>query len=233
MRISQLITRSAVLCAFAAAGAAHAQSANVTVQGLIVPPACSAQFVGGAELDWGSISHNSLSATTMTVLSHKDVTLQVSCDQGLTTHMALWAVDANPQSALVGIQIPESNSLNGNDATRIFGIGMDPITGKKLGNFTMIPTSSSYDQNVSSANYGFVQTSTHTETSFNVTPFKGSGAYQLTTDHTILDSANKPALASTFTYTMSVYPQLNTSSAITNAQEVPFSGAAQFYVRYF
>ncbi|WP_322011220.1 DUF1120 domain-containing protein [Paraburkholderia sp. J12] len=233
MRISKLATCLALLGTFASAGTAHAQSTNVNVQGLIVPPACSAQFAGGADLDWGTISHNSLSDKTMTVLKSKSVTLQTQCDDGLTTHMALWAVDANPQSALTGIRVPGTNGLNGDDSTRIFGIGMDPLTNQKLGNFTMIPTTSSYDGTVNSKNYGFVRTSTHTETNFSTSSFTDNSGYETNTDHTVVDAANNPAVANTFTYSFDVYPQLNKKSAISNSQEVPFNGTAQFYVRYF
>jgi hypothetical protein len=233
MRISQLIIRSAVLCTFAAAGAAHAQSANVTVRGLIVPPACSAQFVGGADLDWGTISHNLLNATTMTVLDKKTVTLQAQCDGGLTTHMAFWAVDPNASSALAGIRVPGTNNNNGEDSGRIFGLGMDPVTHQKLGNFTMIPTSSSYDGNANSTSYGTVKSTAHTETSFSTVDFNNNYGYLTGSDYTVLDTTNNPAVANTFTMALDVYPQLNKSSSITNAQEVPFSGTAQFYVRYF
>lgn len=232
MPISNQLKCLTVLCALATTGVAHAQSANVNVQGLIVPPACSAQFVGGADLDWGSISHNSLSPTTMTVLSPKSITLQTQCDDGLTTHMAFWAVDANPQSALPGIRVPTTENTNGEDPNRIFGIGMDPVTNQKLGNFTLIPTSTSYDGTVNQDFYGYVITSTHTETTFTSSLFRGHG-YRKNTDLTVFDLNGNAAVANTHTFSFDVYPQLNTSSAITNSQEVPFNGTAQFYVRYF
>ncbi|WP_322014294.1 DUF1120 domain-containing protein [Paraburkholderia sp. J12] len=232
MRLSKISTLLAGLCVIAAAGTAHAQSANVNVQGLIVPPACSAQFVGGADLDWGNISHNSLNSSSMTLLSKKNVTLQTQCDDGLTTHMAFWAVDANPQSAMTGMRVPGTNGANGDDSNRVFGIGMDPVTNQKIGNFTMIPTTTSYDGTVNETNYGYVKTSTHAETSFTASNLNGT-AYDKTADYTVLDATNNPAVANTFTYSFDVYPQLNKSTAITNSQEVPFNGTAQFYVRYF
>ncbi len=232
MRFSRLSTLAAALCACATFSTAHAQSANVNVQGVITPPACSAQFVGGADLDWGVISHNSLSAATMTVLTPKNVTLQTQCEEGLTTRMAFWAADANPASAMAGVRVQGTSTANGDDVNRVFGIGMDPVTNQKLGNFTMIPTSSSYDGTVSSTYFGWVNTSTHTETNFTRAAFDGYG-YQKNTDMTVYDTNSNPALANTFTFSMDVVPQLNNSSAITNTQEVPFSGTAQFYVRYF
>jgi hypothetical protein len=222
-RITRLAAMTAALCAWAAAGAAHAQSGSE-------PSACAANIVGGGDLNWGRLSHNALSPGGMTVLDPRPITLQVQCANGQKTHVAFWATDTNPQSAMAGTSV--NGAPNGNDPARIFGLGVDPVTGQKIGNFTLVARHSTYGDTTNGSSFGYVNTLAHSATSFVAASFSGIG-YGTNQEWTVLDSTGSPALASTFTFTFDVYPQLNTSKAISNAQEVPFSGAAQFYVRYF
>lgn len=211
------------------AGSAHAANPTINVSGKITPPACSASIVGGEDLVWDPISHNSLSDTTFTVLEAKPATLKVQCDNGLKTHMAFWAKDANATSAIAGVMVPGTSLPNGNAAERIFGIGMDPVTNKKIGNFTLIAKSSSFDSTENSTELGF---GGRGAVKFSSAVF-GWG-YKLTEDWTVLDvGTHLPAEANTFTFAFDVVPQINKKSEITNAQEVPFAGTAQFFVRYF
>lgn len=229
MRISKI----AVLCAMVAAGAAQAQTADISVKGKIAPPACTASFIGGGNLDWGTVSHNELSETNTTILSEKEVTLQVQCSEGQKTHIAFWATDPNKASALPGQKIPGyTNWDNGNAADRIFGLGMDPVTGKKLGNFTMISKSSAFDGTEQKTKFGYTRDMTGATNTFTLSDF-GWG-YMWNEQWTVLGADNaKPAAANTFTFTFGVYPQLNKKTEITGTQEVPFAGTAQFNVRYF
>jgi len=203
---------------------------TINVSGKIAPPACSASIVGGESLDWGSVSHNSLSENEFTVLPAKQATLQVQCEQGLTTHIAFWAVDSNPGSAIAGKNVNGIGS-NGNDSNRIFGIGKDPVTGKNIGNFTLAGKTSSYDGTVNDKKYGWTGGSGHNSTAFS-SQNMGWG-YKFSEDWTVIDDKDKAVAANLFTFTFDVVPQINKKSQITNAQEVPFACKAQFFVRYF
>ncbi|MEW5561943.1 DUF1120 domain-containing protein [Enterobacter asburiae] len=212
------------------AGSAYAANPTINVSGKITPPACDASIVGGGEnLVWDPISHNSLSNTTFTPLPPKSATLSVTCEDGLATHIAFWATDANAASAIAGIKIPGTIYDNGNVAARIFGIGMDPVTNKRIGNFTLVSKSSSYDGTENSSKFGYGGRGTE---SFAVSNF-GWG-YPTVEDWTVLDTTtNQPAVGTAFTFTFDVVPQINKKSEITNSQEVAFAGSAQFFVRYF
>lgn len=203
---------------------------DINVNGKITPPACTATVSGGSNLDWGSIAHTQLSATDFTTLPAKQAIISVSCPTGTTTSVALWMVDPNQSSAMAG---KDSNGRTGHGWTdRGFGLGLDPITQKPIGNFTMNPTQTSVDGTVNSSKFGYVTDSGHTATSFGVTSM-ASWAYKKTEDWTAVDSTGKPATGQNFTWTFDVEPQLNKSSNISNSVEVPFSGTAQVNVRYF
>lgn len=222
-----------ILGAMMAAGTAQAANTAINVQGKITPPACNAEMSVGADLNWGDIPHSTLNANDMTVLDAKTATLKVTCEPETKTSIAFWVTDANSASALVGKKIGTGGN-NGNDANRIFGIGFDPVTTKKLGNFTLIGKTSSFDGTENSTNFGYIDNgSAHNATNFAVMPFSQGWGMGLPQEWTVLDTTSKPASASDFTFTFDVVPQLNKKSEITNAQEVPFAGTAQFFVRYF
>lgn len=226
MKISSITA----LCAMALAGTVQAQTADVNVSGKIKPPACNASFVGGADLDWGTISYNTLSETNTTILDAKPVTLQVKCDDSLKTRIAFWATDPNHDSALVGQKVNNIGN-NGNDDGRIFGLGFDPATKKKIGNFTLVGTSASFDGTVNNSRYGHNSSGGHTGNTFDTQVF-GWGYHQNET-WTVVDANNQPAAGNTLTFSFDVVPQLNKKTELTSSQEVPFSGKAQVYVRYF
>jgi hypothetical protein len=203
--------------------------ATVTVSGTITPPGCTVSFSGSAGLNWNAIPWSSLSATAMTTLPSKAVTFQVQCPPGTLVTMAFWVVDPNKSSAQTG---PDTrNSPNHSIAERIFGIGLDPGTGQKLGNFSMIGVSASFDGKPATS-FGFTGSGSHDGTSFFSQPI--GWAMNTAEDWTIWDSANnKPASASVFIFNFDVEPQLNFKNKLSVTDEVSFSGAAHFNVRYF
>lgn len=221
----------ATLFTLIATTSVQADGSTINVSGKITPPACSAIVNGGDNLVWDPISHNSLNASTFTVLPAKPITLQVACDSGLMTHIAFWVTDPNRATAISGIQIPNTICNSGNDINRAFGLGIDPLTSKMIGNFTLVGRSSTYDGTSNTTNFGYTSGAGHSSTSFSAWPV--ACGYNFNEDWTVLDSTSKPASANLFTFTFDVVPQINNSTQITNAQEVPFTGAAQFYVRYF
>lgn len=218
-----------------AAGTAQAANTAVNVKGKITPPACSADISEGADLDWGSIAHSDLSDTDFTVLSAKPATIKVSCEDDTKTRIAFWATDANIASAIAGKKVPNTTGNNGNELRRVFGIGLDPVTGKQIGNFTMIGKTSSYDGTENNTYLGYTDSgSAHNVVNFAAKLFSEGWAIGSHQEWTVLDNTSKQAVsASEFTFTFDVVPQINKKSQITNAQEVPFAGTAQFFVRYF
>jgi uncharacterized protein DUF1120 len=208
---------------------------EVTVSGKILPPGCNAGFDGGADLNWGAIQWNSLHATEMTTLEAKQVKLNVQCPNGAKVGMAFWiGADPNQASALPGPDTPSSNqSKNHSLPEAIFGLGNDPVTQRKIGNFTIVGVDSSYDGTVSKAVYGVVADGTHSSTKFSAISM-GYPMYREVVDWTVWDeTTGKPALAAIHTFTFKVGPQLNAKSKLTASQEISFAGAAQFNVRYF
>lgn len=226
MRYSKLLLVSTIM----AAGSAYAAIPTINVSGKILPPACSANMVGGDNMVWDPISHNELSDTNFTLLVAQEATLQVHCADGLKTHVAFWAIDANPSSAVPGAKVPGTNLPNGNVTDRIFGIGVDPVTGGKIGNFTLIGKSSSYDGTVNDNNYGY--NTSKTSNTFALASF-GNG-YRFAEEWTVVEEGtNNPASANAFTFVFDVVPQINIKRLISNNEEVDFAGSAQFFVRYF
>lgn len=71
---------ASILFAAASGAAFAADTADLTVKGVIKPAACTPSFAGGGILDFGTISASTLSATAATALPAKDITLTVSCD---------------------------------------------------------------------------------------------------------------------------------------------------------
>lgn len=228
MQVTKVLFFSALALSFNA----QAQVIDVSVNGKTKPPGCKAS-IGGAGLSWGDISWASLSPTQMTTLPRKPITLQVQCPAGTKIRSAFWATDPKAASAQTGPDTPSANhAANHEDARRIFGLGMDPVTGQKLGNFAMISTGSSFDGTQQNAQLGFAGSGDHTATAFAATDI--GWAIPKDEDWTVWDStANAPAAASMFTFSFDVEPQLNTANKITATQEVEFSGLAQFNVRYF
>lgn len=218
-----------------AAGTAQAANTAVNVTGKITPPACSADISEGADLDWGNIPHSDLKDNTFTVLSAKPATLKVSCEDDTKTRIAFWATDANMASAIAGIKVPNTSGNNGDELRRVFGIGLDPITGKPIGNFTLIGKTSSYDGTENNTYLGYTDSGgSHNVVNFAAKVFSEGWAIGNHQEWTVLDNTTRQAVsASEFTFTFDVVPQINKKSQITNAQKVPFSGTAQFFVRYF
>ncbi|MEW5561944.1 DUF1120 domain-containing protein [Enterobacter asburiae] len=229
------IYKLAVLSTIMATGSVLAANPTINVSGKITPPACHANIAGDGNLVWDPISHNSLSNTAFTALEAKPATLQITCESGLTTRMAFWSVDANASSAAPGIKVPGTSGSNGENAARIYGIGLDPVTNNKIGNFSLIGKTSSYDGTENNQTVGYVDNgSGHNTESFGVANLTQGWGLGSTQEWTVLDVTSKtPALANSFTFTFDVVPQINKKSQITNAQEVPFSGSVQFFVRYF
>lgn len=216
-------TTSFLVCNYAMA------AMDINVHGVIAPNACTANVVGGDALDWGITQHANLQQTSLNNFTAKQVTLQVNCPANQS--VAFWATDPNTTSALVGINI--NNRVGHADPTRIFGLGMDPVTGNKLGNFTLNPISSTVDGKTNTNSFGYQVGGAHNGTSF-IKESNEKWSYKKSEDWTPWDeSTNKPALGTSFSWIFDIEPQLNRGDMITNAQRVEWQGTAQLNVRYF
>ena len=123
-----VVTASAALC-LAPLGAHAAQSADLTVKGMIRPAACDIDLSGGATADFGVISARALSATTPTVLPARIVTLTITCNPG----------------AKVGITTTDNRSGTVNDAasaaligTPGYTFGVGEVGGKNIGAYSLM-----------------------------------------------------------------------------------------------
>lgn len=202
---------------------------DINVHGIIAPNACTANIVGGDGLDWGIMQHENLKQTSINNFQAKQVTLQVSCPSNQS--VAFWATDPNENSAMVG---ENTDGRTGHaDASRIFGLGMDPVTGNKLGNFTLNPVSSTVDGVTNSTSFGYQNGGAHNGTSFSKV-LNANWSYKKTEDWTPWDETkNTPSAGKSFSWVFDVEPQLNRGDMITNAQQVDWQGTAQVNVRYF
>lgn len=202
---------------------------DINVHGIIAPNACTATVMGGEALDWGITQHESLNQTTLNNFPSKQVTLQVSCPSAQS--VAFWAIDPNENSAMIGQDIDGRKGHS--DIARIFGLGMDPVTGNKLGNFTINPVSSTVDGNTNSTSFGYQNGGAHDGTVFQRVN-NSDWSYKKTEDWTPWDeNNNKPASGKSISWLLSIEPQLNKGNMITNAQRVDWQGTAQVNVRYF
>ncbi|MGF6477643.1 hypothetical protein ABIE06_004500 [Pantoea dispersa] len=202
---------------------------DINVHGVIAPNACTASIIGGDSLDWGITQHENLNQTSFNTFPIKQVTLQVSCPSDQS--VAFWAIDPNESSAMVG---QNTSTHKGHaDITRIFGLGMDPVTGNKLGNFTITPVSSTVDGVINSTSFGYQNSGSHNSTAFSRV-LSSDWSYKKTEDWTPWDEATgKPASGKSISWLLAIEPQLNKGNMITNAQQVDWQGTAQVNVRYF
>jgi len=143
VKISKLATMLSVAGISALAPFIAQAATDANVKGVIGPSACFVDVPSGNDLDWGSIPWETLNKDTFTTLVPKTATITINCPQGTTANTAMWIVDADPTSALVGIN--NSGRTDRGDSGRILGIGIDPVTKNKIGNFVLNPVSINVD----------------------------------------------------------------------------------------
>ncbi|RZT39586.1 DUF1120 domain-containing protein [Cupriavidus agavae] len=127
------------LLATASVGVFAAESADLTVKGVIRPAACNVTLSSDGAVDFGTIPAQSLSATAATKLPEKQVTMTMSCDAA--AKVGYRVVDNRAASA--------SAILNGVDSTiaNTMGFGLGSVGGKNLGAFAIraLPADASGD----------------------------------------------------------------------------------------
>lgn len=231
MKTSKLATMLSVAGLSALAPFIAQAATDINVKGVIGPSACVVDVPSGNDLDWGTIPWETLNKDTFTTLAPKTATITINCPQGTTTNTAMWIVDADPTSALVGIN--NSGRTDHGDSGRIFGIGIDPVTKNKIGNFVLNPVSTNVDGVVNTTNFGYNRDAVnHTAIPGNVA-LMSRWAYYKAEEWSPIGVGNKPATGTSFTWTFNVEPQINKASQISATTQVPWSGTAQVNVRYY
>ena len=209
---------------------AHAAS-EISVRGVIGPSACVVDVASGTDLNWGTINWDQLNKTDFTTLPAQRATISINCPQGTTTKTAMWIVDADPASAMLGKN--NSGRVDHAASGRAFGIGIDPVTKNKIGNFVLNPVSTTVDGNTNSTNFGYNRDSANHRSVPSSVASMSTYAYYSAEEWSPLDAKNSPASGTSFTWTFDVEPQINLASQISATTEVPWSGTAQVNVRYF
>ncbi|MCF5657023.1 DUF1120 domain-containing protein [Pseudomonas poae] len=209
---------------------AHAAS-DINVKGVITPSACTVNIPTGNDLDWGEIPWDSLNKTDFTTLTAKPATIVINCPEGTTTKTAMWIVDADPSSALVGKN--SAGRTDHGDSGRIFGIGIDPVTKNKIGNFVLKPVSTTVDGVTNTTNFGYNRDAANHMSTPSSRALMSNWAYYTAEEWSPLDASNNPASGTSFTWNFEVEPQINKASQINATTQVPWNGTAQVNVRYY
>ena len=212
----------AALLASASIGAFAADTADLTVKGVIKPAACNVSLSGGATIDFGTIPANTLSDTAFTNLGTKSIDLTISCDA--PTKVGLAASDGRAGTSVPGIG--GFLYTNQGDADT-FGIG--EIDGKKIGGYILFAdtaplTDSKTGNRVASSDQGATW-SQSTNTSNAMTP---------TRLHAFADAnTTVPGAFKTVQQTYKVSVAVNKTGALpTLSREIPIDGLATFTVKY-
>jgi len=123
LRNGLLLTMLATACS----GAFAAESADLSVKGVIRPSACSVALSNNGTVDYGTISAKSLSATDVTKLPDRDVTMTINCEAA--TKVGFKVVDNRDGTA--------ADVLNPIDPAAKGGVpfGLGAVDGKNLGGY--------------------------------------------------------------------------------------------------
>jgi hypothetical protein len=103
-----------------------ANTANLSVIGVIAPPACTPTFASGGVVNYGNISSDRLGPTTETPLSAQSITYSISCDSAIPISTT-WS-DSRLGTAASG----DSGGPGG-----IFDFGLNVHGGVNIGRYTM------------------------------------------------------------------------------------------------
>jgi type 1 fimbria pilin len=125
LRNGLLLTMLATACS----GAFAAESADLSVKGVIRPSACSIALSNNGTVDYGTISAKSLSATAVNKLPDRDVTMTINCDAATKVGFRVEDNRAGTESDIVKIVDPA--------ARWVLPLGLGAVDGKNLGGYAM------------------------------------------------------------------------------------------------
>ncbi|WP_227460816.1 DUF1120 domain-containing protein [Cupriavidus pauculus] len=121
LRNGLLLTMLATACS----GAFAAESADLAVKGVIRPSACSIALSNNGTVDYGTISAKSLSATDVTKLPDRDVTMTINCEAA--TKVGFWVNDNRQGTASFILEDIDPA------AWAVYPLGLGAVDGKNLG----------------------------------------------------------------------------------------------------
>ena len=121
LRNGLLLTMLATACS----GAFAAESADLAVKGVIRPSACSIALSNNGTVDYGTISAKSLSATDVTKLPDRDVTMTINCEASTKVGFRVADNRLGTESWILDDVDPKAEG--------IYPLGLGAVDGKNLG----------------------------------------------------------------------------------------------------
>ncbi|WP_244785687.1 DUF1120 domain-containing protein [Cupriavidus pauculus] len=138
MKSTLRIVALSTLLGLASLGAHAAETADLTVKGVIRPSACSITLSDDGQIDFGNIRASSLNATGGTDIGEKTGTATITCEA--PTRVGLTATDDR-----AGTANPDANPilLGRGWSGNFFGVGS--VDGKKVGAYVLYLTEPTAD----------------------------------------------------------------------------------------
>lgn len=188
------------------APALAASSTDLTVNGLIVPSACTPTLSNAGIVDHGKISVGDLKPAAITILPPITVQLAVDCDA--KTLLALSHDDNRPESG-VGI----------------YGYGIGLVDGKKLGYYVMV-----YDKVLADGQTPWMLMSWDNGTTWQNADDSETWNFMLS----VRDPAGPrtPTPVQNLSMNLAIHTQINPTQNLPVGQEMNIDGSATLTVRY-
>ncbi|WP_146208411.1 DUF1120 domain-containing protein [Cupriavidus plantarum] len=128
-RNTALVRIACILCTALAGGAHAAESAQLTIRGVIKPSACTPTLSGGGIVDFGTIPVTSLSHAGPTRLPAEDVALTITCDTPTKVGVVSMDNRAGTADAAAGDVLP----ARGPDVL----FGLNAVGGRNVGAYNV------------------------------------------------------------------------------------------------
>ena len=215
----------------AAVGAAYAgPTAELTVTGTIVAPACNIVLSSDGKADFGDIARGTLSATASTALGSRAITADVTCDA--MTAIAIKTTDNRPTQKPAGNMnvkfeniVPATASL---PTANIYGLGVSSNS-KPIGGYAIrvggIKVNTITMPNVGLSPTGLASSWTNQGASANLSQ---TNAFMMGSTTSGMPYAN----GDTFSFPMDVAASIDLSGNIPGTEDVSLDGSATLEVVY-
>ena len=198
------------------------QMVDLTVTGTIIPPACSAHFSNGAEVDFGTIARVDLPEHGYHLLGSRDTALNVICSSGKRVFLSV--SDMQSDTALANTAMYSTLGAP-SDARYVFGLGTASVNDEvvNLGSYTLESANRTVDGTARSAIYS------------------DNGGAAWATQVAYLDNTTRlftagdgttPALGKSFRFPLRITAALNTGTALQVDDDTELNGQAVFAIGY-
>lgn len=219
MKIKRIHLISSV-CILAAISVHAANSADLSVQGVIRPVACTASLSHAGVVDYGTIPATSLLAGTYTPLGKKSIPFAITCEAAIK--IALKASDNRSDTIVSGIVDLVSDAW-------LYGLGT--VSGQKVGSYLMY-----FPQEEATTENGPVNQIVSTDGNQTWFPTgSGVGTGMLGNDRAFSWAAPQgvvPMPFKTIRGNVHVYAFLNKPEELPLTQNVPLNGSATLEIIY-